>query len=460
MQPITETKRNSQRASLSILSCGHSRYIITAINEVITTFRAAGVSIDHMGISPDKWYNPLSMKSSAAYRYFNYQHLLLPRVSNRTTDYWSTPRIDLELKQALPSIVAFMEDLLADFKPDVFLIADDWGLIEVFILEYLNWKKIPVVFMEHGPAVFNAAFSGDNLTLERFPQDWENRKYHLPGLKPSGLNADYLICSYSLPTKLMMVKLGVDPAKIRDTGFPYLDTLYREKHKYSPPRNADPKRILIVSNGMGTFGGYFSENSASRSRIFIQLIEVLQAEGYHVALRLKPGEEIEALLDPGLLQRLRETRVTYDDNTVDSFIAIQNYDLVIGELSTVLLESLILGIPVVMMTPAYGALERTQAHKRHFLQKVIGVLTLSGATEFSPVIKQAFSESYLKQCRAKLQQHQDYYYKIDGRTGERVASAIIEAVVTNLTAQQQLDEVEGFRAVSYTHLTLPTIYSV
>ncbi|GAI83312.1 unnamed protein product, partial [marine sediment metagenome] len=107
-----------------------------------------------------------------------------------------------------------MDTMLYDFEPDVFLITDDGGATEVFIMQYLEHRKIPIVFMPHGPA-FGCLSKEKFQIKERKAQDWVNRDYHLPCVNPIGCNGKYLICSFSDLLKQFQINYGVDPAIIR-----------------------------------------------------------------------------------------------------------------------------------------------------------------------------------------------------------------------------------------------------
>ena len=80
--------------SISIMSFGHTQYIITAIHEVIKLFKLKNIEVKHIGISPDLWYGPDAPHSAQAYQSYNYTFKFLPRISNAKTRYWSTPDID------------------------------------------------------------------------------------------------------------------------------------------------------------------------------------------------------------------------------------------------------------------------------------------------------------------------------------------------------------------------------
>jgi len=432
---------NKKTTSISILSFGHSRYIITAFHEVIYFLSSINIQVEHIGISPDLWYTPESHKCAQAYKEYDCEFHFLPREQGKKTSFWFTPEINKELNRSLPMIARFLYEMVKKYKPDVFIIGDDWGALEVFVMQYFNWKRIPIVFMEHGPAIFNCQLMENVQLKKRMQQDWSNEKYHVPNVNIPGLNADYLICSYSEPSGKMAIKLGVNSACIRNTGFPYFDKIYREKANFLKKKKCERKKILLVSNGRGSFGGQYAESAVEYYKFLITMIRELQPQ-YDIYLRLKPGEDIKSFLAPKVLQEFNELKFTYDDNAIESYKAIQKYDLMIGEMSTVLLEALIIGIPAVLIHNSNDNFENKRPISNgYFFQNFIDVLTITDSSEMKESVKHALSEDYLRNCCDSLKENERYFFhKLDGKISERVAQVIYEAIVCNLIEKQCITE--------------------
>ena len=425
--------------SLTIVSLGHSRYIVTAINEVIETIKRKDIQVNHNGISMHKWYQSDISKKEHVYQAYSCSFDFLPRASDRKTPYWDTPHIDHEVQRSLPLIADFLENLTAAAQPDVFLIGDDWGPLEVFVMEFFNWKRIPVVFLEHAAAVFNAPFAKTGETGAKIRQDWENKRYHLPQVCPSGQNAEYFICSYSAPSMQMMVQSGVDSSVLRGTGFPYFDRIVRARREAQAKKTSRKKKLLMISNGRGTFGGTFRQSALSYYKFLTEIIPKVQ-DDYEIALRLKPGENPEKFLTPEVLHELGIQNMRIDDNALESYEAIQKYDVVVGEMSTVLVEALMLNTPVVLVDLQSDPLRRKQLDNRWFLKHVIGVVTISDASNPREIIDAAASANYLANCTAKLHKYQGYFFNIDGMSGKRCAQVIFEAVARNLINKEKTAE--------------------
>ena len=425
MKKNTETGFNQ----ISVLTIGHTQYIIAAFHEVIKCLKSKNITVNHLGISPDLWNFPKSLKSSQVYQNFNYQFCFIPRISRVKTPCWQTNNISKELNNSLHSIADFLDNLVGDFQPDIVLIADDWGAMEVFILEYFNWKQIPVLFLEHAPSYVNIVLTNNYQIKNKTPQDWKNKQYHVPQVNPPGTNADYLICSFCQSSEDAMIKLGVKPFLIRKTGFPYFDSVYRNKMKIE--KKSKKPRILIVSNGAGLFSGSYKKHAANFYTFIIHFIYKIQND-YDIYFRFKPGEKIKSFLEPESIEQFSRLKIRFDDNNVESYLAIQQYDLVIGDTSAVLLESIILDIPIVLISLEGDPLTNNCFDHRYFLQDIIGVLTISACSNFKNIIDNALSKTYLHHCSQKFMDHNQFYHKIDGRISERVCHVIVETIVNFL----------------------------
>ncbi|UCE39032.1 MAG: hypothetical protein JSW00_07370, partial [Thermoplasmata archaeon] len=330
----------------TIMSFGTVFYVNVAYDEVIRSFESKGIKVRHIGISNDLWGSPENHIAASNYESFGYDYRYLPRISGLRTSIWHTPDVGRELKDSLSSIRDFMDTMLYDFEPDVFLISDDGGAIEVFILQYLEHRKIPIVFMQHGLALGSMS-KGKAQIKKRKAQDWVNRDYHVPCVNPAGCNGKYLLCSFSDLAKRLKINYGVAPSIIRDTGFPYFDKVFEQKDKYVKTKTNGRKKILIISDGTGKFHSDYIISAKIGYRFMIDTIKVLQSD-YDVFLRLKPGEVLKSFLNHQILKELNDCEFEFDDNSVESYKAIQKYDLVMGKNSTVLLESIILGIPTIL----------------------------------------------------------------------------------------------------------------
>ncbi|MCH8118436.1 MAG: glycosyltransferase [Planctomycetes bacterium] len=424
----------------TIMSLGEVFYVIVAYDEVVRSFESKGIRVRHIGISTDLWCSPENHIGVSNYESFGYDCYYLPRISGFRTSVWYTPDLTREFEDSLSSIRDFMDRLLYDFEPDVFLIADDMGIIEVFIMQYLESRKIPIVFVEHGPA-FGCLSKEKFQIKERKAQDWVNRDYHLPCVNPIGCNGKYLICSFSDLLKQFQINYGVDPAIIRDTGFPYYDKVFEQKGKYVKTKTNGRKKVLIISDGRGKFHGDHITSAKIGYRFMIDTIKVLQND-YDVFLRLKPGEVLKSFLDSQILKELNDCKFDFDDNSVESYKAIQKYDLVMGKDSTVLLESIILGIPTILIRlendPYVTVLKLSNGA---MMKDIVGVLTISDVSELKESMKKAFSDGYVRVCTEKLIENYRYFFgKLDGKMSERVGAVIIEAIIRGSIEKGQFSQ--------------------
>ena len=436
--------------SITVFSTASNRHVVDSYHAALESLKSENVMVKHIGLAHDLWHGD----AGNAYRSYGYRVCNLPRISGVMTPWWHTEDVRQELRESLPSISDFVVRLIDEHAPDVFLLADDTGPLEVFLIQTFNERNIPVVLLEHG---YGFALLQELKLAEQIKRSakralsslrsrvrlrsriklWLSSERKaisgsisslsgraLPEVKPFGHNGDYLICSLSELTKRILVRHGVSAKIIRDTGYPYFDKIVRIRESRAKTWNKS-RRILVVSTGRGIFRRV--ELTEKFYNFVTDMCCVLQND-YQISLRLKPGEELSSFLNPGLLEKLEALNIEYDDNARPSYEAIQNYSLVMGEASTVPLESIILNIPTVLFR--YVDPPRNRPYTLlSVLENTLGVLAIEDPREARCVVEQALSEQYIKKVSSRLKENERYlFHHLDGKAGYRVGQVIMEAI--------------------------------
>jgi hypothetical protein len=437
--------RTLHRNNLVIFSTASSAHVVDAYQEIIAALNSEGVTVKHVGLSLDLWNG---RNASEAYRQYGCEIFDIPRASGNNTPAWHTQDIHKEIYDSLGLLRKLIEQVTAQFSPDVFLIADDRGQLEVSMIRYFNARKIPVVLLEHGvfykdnPEItigyklgnYAKKLSEFCLNLMRpirrllKPQDYY---YKLARVNKFGHNGNCLICSYSEMTKERLLKYDIPPSKIRDTGFPHFDRFFRAAqanlNKQSPTSEDNGLKILLISSGQGIFGR--RERAEKFYNFLLKLVNAMK-DSYKIFLRLKPGERLESFLNEELLNLIKQSKIEFDNNTRSLLDVLPNYNLIMGEPSSVLLEAVIMKKPVIL-TKYYDSQEQGQIKipLDFILDDILGILKLTDYTQVNEAITAALSEDYINRCSRKLVENERFlFHRLDGKAGYRVAQVILEQV--------------------------------
>jgi len=438
---------------IRILSLAAAYHVVVAYSEICNSLERKGYGVHHLGIDTDYWYGGNSKKS---YQEFKYSVRSLPRPSEKNTPWWQTPDILLEANDSLEDISAFIEEIITTFNPNCFLIADDYGQLEVFLMQLINQKKVKIVLIEHG---FGNAFNHSsnllmvdkiktllyksyNLLKNKLLNPKKIRKSidsskatkdKLPIVKVFGTNLDTPVCAYSsLTYNNLRNNHKIASERLFLTGYPYFDGLIRMRDSLSRTKslmrqnNSRPK-ILFVSTGHGLFGDFVRANI-----YYSYLAKMIRtvSNQFDVYLRLKPGEILTSFLENKILEEFNSLKFTFDDNTVPFTSCVLNYDLVIGESSTTLVESIALWIPVILIDFNMKNKKRYKITYEDILSNILKVKTINCDDDILKAVNVALSQKYISSLQNSFVKNQDIlFYKIDGLSGERIANVILEEVL-------------------------------
>jgi UDP-N-acetylglucosamine 2-epimerase len=428
------------------MSVASTRYVVTAYHEVIRALESDGVMVTHIGLANDLWRDGAARN---AYGSFGYRVHTVPRPSGAASSQWRTPGVWQELQDALPAILSSVSRLIEEYRPDVFLIPDDDGPLDVALISAFTQRGIPVVYLEHGPGYafdLEKTFRFRMATaVRRVSGTLRNRARSvsvfgrspgrrgpvlassLPLVRPTGHNGPYTICSYCGLTRDILIKHGVSPSTIRQTGFPYFDRVVRSRTDAENSHDC-ARRLLVVSSGNII---YAQDDDARGFYEFADRAIRNLVQDFEVSIRFKPGEERHPLTSQ-FMDRMTQLNVSVDDNSIASFDAVRRYALVMGETSTVLQEASILGISIVVWD--FDRAPSRSLTLSSVLAKHLGVLTLSNAGMARQIVVRAMSEGYRDSLARRLAESGRYVYDNDGAAGRRVAQVILELATSRRAA--------------------------
>ncbi|MDQ3964076.1 MAG: hypothetical protein M3277_09245 [Actinomycetota bacterium] len=381
--------------------------------------------VRHLGLVPDYWYGG---GAAGGFARQGVPSVTLPRPSGDRRPWWEASDPEAELDDALPSILSVLDDTARPFSP-LLVVVDDRGPLEVALIRHAESSAIPVVLVQHGPNV-PLAFrrSGVRAATRRVasPQDTlramrrrlvANTPKNLPAVLPAGHNGSYPICTYSGHAHDLLRASGVSVGRLRPTGYPGFDRLLSMNRS----EEADPQRVLVISSGWGLFG------AVDRSSAFFHLVASVAGSSrrFGFDIRLKRRDE-ERLLPRRARQALDAAGVTLvpPDEPVPEVVG--RYGLVVGDSSSALLESVVVGVPIVVLS--YADLPQwDQPTLDTEIRRELSPLELEGGGRHEDVLVTATQPGYLEALRDRLfAAERHFFHALDGRCGRRAADVLLE----------------------------------
>lgn len=443
---------------LTIFSIASTRYVVEIYKAINLSFEKMGVSTKNLGLSTDLWY---SGNSFQAYKESGFEVSLVPRSKNEEYSWWSSSNIQEELRNDWININLMIRDLIQRWKPNLFIIDDDQGILEASIIKIFKGFEVPVVLFEHG---YGFALNQQAKKLESKKIRVKLRKIlsklsSLTQLKPGrksssleesqgfcvfepfGKNGSDLICCLSGYTKSVLSSY-VEPQRIVEVGNPYfdkygsLDLDNKSSNQIQCQRKnlrADnsKERILVISTGYGKFF------NSSKFYYFMQQVLSLGktlTSSYNLTLRLKPGESqspLWLLSDfPSILEKLG---IQLDDGSLSISEQLLDYDLVIADPNTlVVLESILCNVPsAVLADPKLQLSHSIDLNNPVSLAEIyrfsLNILALEvDKSNLLDQVKLALSPEYLGSLRKNMAGKSSYFLgTFDGSASSRMTQVII-----------------------------------
>jgi hypothetical protein len=448
---------------IRLLSIASAFHVVSAYHGICESLKTKGYDVYHLGIDTDNWY---ARNARQSYQGFGYNVISLPRPSKEIAPWWQTSNISLEANDALDEISQCINKISTEFKPNCFLIADDSGPLEVFLMQLLDSKQVKIVLIEHGLGnVFNhhsnllvdkslknavhkihgglkrllfklkkTIFSA-NSSDEKNSKHAKHERLHqnrLPAVKPFGTNLNCCVCAYSKLTYDLLHKSHKIPSeRLFLTGYPYFDQLFRTRELLSQNKSLTNKtkekaKILFVSTGYGMFGNYNRANEYYKC--LVNMIRQIDKQ-FDIFIRLKPGEKWSFFLANEILEELSILKFSVDDNTIPFQKSVLNYDLVIGEASTTLLESIALWIPVILIKYDINSKKRYKLSWEDIFSELLKVRVLTCYDNIAVEINKSLLQENNDSVQDNFIKNQDVlFYKIDALSSERIGGVIEESL--------------------------------
>lgn len=445
---------SDHHATLTLFSVASTHYVVSIYDEVQSSLEARGVRVEHIGLATDQWY------AGNAYLTYQRSHVIpyyVDRQKGATSVWWHDKNIKTELQNNLGNIRHQMLCLIQQYKPHVFMIDDDEGPLEVFLMHIFRECRVPILLFEHGygfaiaqlqkltsspTAVARSSTAGaqSKSSLPRKLAQALRAKFvaplpeistSLPKVLPFGHNGSDMICCLSEFTRDVHLRSGISPSELCVTGNPYLDKLVRNHHTPARRTSDDrPKSVLIVSTGYGKFG-FTSEYEAFMETV-VSLCQELRPT-FEVSLRLKQGEDTAVWERYDYSRSLQDLGVELDDNRILFHKSLARYDLTICDPeSLAILECILSGVPVTKIMRSSASLQSAESWLVQIYDEQIGVTTLADLERTKQTIEDALDPNYINCLRKNLMTNAGYNLGVfDGNAGTKVAQVLVDLAQRN-----------------------------
>jgi hypothetical protein len=418
---------------INVLSVGHTGYIVKGFNMVIDELRSRNYQVDHYCMDMVDWY-----KDDIHTILFckNIQWSKVPRPSGNISSWWYTKDIIKEAISALPEIERYLDSVVKLFNPKVLFVGDDQGLIEKYIIKYANSKGIVVFLFEHGPGFTYQSDRNKTLWFYSYQKTLNFSKLILKKIlnhsslcydstyltcieqkiNQFGKNGNNVICAYSTETSKIMAKSGIDERKIYNTGFPYWDIIFnfnKKKIEEFDEKNRQRKKILLISTGR-------SKNNSNVSSCYYRFCVDFYNKymgRYDIFIRLKPGEKDFSC---GI--------IPLSDNSIDSYMQIKDFDLIVGEFSSLLWEAIIIGKPIILYRAKNKFLKKYRRNAEGQLKRYLNPLTVNQFTDINDkLFYNAFNGIYIDRLQKRMNVYlTEIFNGLDGYSSSRISDLIIK----------------------------------
>lgn len=407
---------------LTILSYSLTRQCVDSFLEIASNLEEKGYKVKHVGLTD---FSVLP----------NVRQIVLDEYRKSLSHVYSLPKIEeKDFSRKINYIVKL-------HKPDIFL-TDNERINSVFLMNYFQSSGIPCVLVEHGylskpPFIYQTPLGRflkqrlDRKNLQRAKKmNNMKEKAKLLMKNPPGIKGDYLISAMGELNKRNYFKYGVDKKRIIVTGFPYFDRVVEQRNKHMArklEKRKQQKNILIISSGLGMLTGK-KEDAEQFSRFVITIVNLI-GHDFKIALRFKPGENIFSMLSPEVTSAYRSKKIQLNDTDKKSYKAVAMQDLVIGDASFVLFESIIMGKPVLIFR--YSKDRSENRGTDYFFRQKLGCLIIENPQQIKRYLGKVFSGTYRRLLANNLKKNEmDLFGKLDGHSGKKVADVILHAIST------------------------------
>lgn len=346
---------------------------------------------------------------------------------------WQTPLTQDETMLAMGDLWELLRKICSQYELKAAILADDQGCFEKLYILFCNLHNIPVIHWVHG-ASFEPLLATHHADL--YPNNSKSFCIHnsISNVLPCGLNGQQFICVQSQLDKVKLLYHGVPAHQVMLTGNPSYDCLYsREKYVL---KNKNQYKILYVSTGYLKFGMVNFSNDIYR--FILEVIGVMDKGKFSLDIRLKPGEKLEN--SAGIYNKLCEHGIGFTDNRVLLEDQIMQYDAVIVDKSSACLQSVLLGIPTLLLK--IPSVER--AFPLQHLE-VMQLLSVRKPHEINEKLSKALTQEYLVYQDNEIRNNESLiFHKTDGKAALRIARCI-EKILRKEIAYEQYSILPAFQ---------------
>jgi hypothetical protein len=414
------------------------------IHEIRQSLARTGIRGNLLAFHLEDWYGLAAVESLRAYAI---DYTGFPRSDSYKPPIWKIDSGTSLIAEAFQGFERAFRKTIEEFRPDVFVIFSDHGMFEAGMLRICQQLGLPSVFVQEGyisqPMIWFTRHSklsnafrslaqvarkvsdrGKRKQLFRKGSQTNISEVDLPLVRPFGLNGAAIIAAINPSDAQWFVEHGVGRDRVIVTGHVLMDRLWRsvelEERRTIPSSPAcfqrGPLHLLVISSGQGHFGRY------EEHRWFVEQIRGLtERKGplqLTVSLRLKPGEHIE---DWRSIWSEVDRLVNIPSCSSHLYAQIASADVVVAMNSQVLIESLMIGRPVINLVPIgvqdpFRLCERGVAYSANSCGDLIRIIENRSKLQLSE-----------EQLRQRDVCYEEFFFRFDGRAGERVSEVIRRA---------------------------------
>ena len=242
----------------------------------------------------------------------------------------------------------------------------------------------------------------------------------MPTIKPLGLNGASKIAVSGEKVANLLMNQGISKSKIVVTGWPRFDRLYQFLNNADLNRNIQSNNVfsvLYASDSSAHFGKNYIGNKMLES--VFNAAEILK-DRVRFGIRLRPGEQLNYYSN---LTNWQIENVSFLNNKEDLYEQISHFDIVVGNNSTLQVEAMIMGKPIINL------IQKDSPDWREYGKSGIAISVhdhTSLVRALNEITKNKYLNKNIKEAQEKYMS--SWFYKIDGLSGERVAQVVIKLI--------------------------------
>lgn len=317
-------------------------------------------------------------------------------------------------------LVIYARSILESGRPDVLLLCHDRIYIETAFVRAARALGIPTILVQEGPfcAIGHSKANNWKLRVKQWMAPTINGLGIVPSIPDYGFAGHEKVLAASEGYRRKWIDAGLAPERVQVAGIPRYDFLAGMQGLTGTPRV--PRLLYLVQ----PFAAHGKVDPRAANILLEQLGDALNLLAdempFELIVRAHPrsgGDDI------GALRSRLKTPPRPDDSAIPVEKSIQQSDVVIGHYSSGLLESLIIGKPIVCLPiPLDAFAEREEASKQHWLTQVGAPVASEAATIRAAILRMLQPDAVIAD-RSLLAEEVG---TIDGRSAARCAEAIVE----------------------------------